>query len=155
MTRLADQFLEIVHADVHSFPLSQAQHDVLTALLPQLIWPDDEFDPTDLRIRDLDYLDALVAEADLLPPEIWHCAESPTRLALVTALPDCELCASGEATFDAPVPFLDGRWGYLCEDCWTAHCVPELGASRGQRLATSESTPAWVTALCQACSPGE
>lgn len=150
--RLTAQFLEALRDDGIDPAMTKAQHALLTALMPALIWVDDDDpDTSDTRVRDIDYLEFLAAEDSLLPDEIWWVAIGPMRLALMDELPPCDLCRATPAHYDAAVPHLQGRWANLCESCWATHCPPALGGGVGQRLETYDSTPEWVSRMCDAC----
>lgn len=93
-------------------------------------------------------LDALVRSFDLVDEFEASCPEVDT-VAMVDALPACDLCKQGVAGYDAYLTCGPGRRiaGFLCAPCYRAHTSHVLGAGHGQVLATWQDIPVSVLAI--------
>lgn len=71
----------------------------------------------------------------------------PFLMALVQALPQCDLCSlnerrGSEARYDGPVkPAGESPWAFMCQDCFLVHSPRQLGPGLGQYLMLYDEVP--------------
>ena len=96
-------------------------------------------------------LDALVRRFDLVDEFEAVLCPAVHTVAMVEALPACDVCKQFVARYDAYLTCGLGRRiaGFLCAPCYGIRTGRSLGAGHGQVLATWDDVPVNVMAICR------
>lgn len=62
--------------------------------------------------------------------------------ATVSNIPNCDVCKSSKAVYDARLPGLGGSWGNVCQDCFDKHGPGQTGTGHAQKLVQASKTAA-------------